>query len=252
MNAPMQIYWPPLTPLIKKIIIICSVAFLLQYLASSVLNFPFAAFFALTPSLFVEKLFLWQIVTYMFMHGGIFHLLVNMLMLWMFGGEIERIWGTRKFITFYLLSGIFAGLVSIVSYYNLNPPIVGASGALYALLIAYAFIYPDRQLLFFGIFPMKTKVFIFLICLITFWVAVAENRGNEATFAHLGGILFGLIYMKLGQWRYITKKYSEIKRESQKEKLKSRFKVISNDMGLGKEIDHFWEKHKKDDPDSWN
>ena len=254
MQRGMQIYFPPFTALVKKLVIISGVCFLLQYLAPMILNFPFVYVFALIPQLFIKKFFIWQPLTYMFLHGGILHLIVNMLMLWMFGSEIEKYWGSRRFLAFYLMAGIFSGFVSAVCYMNIGNPIVGASGAIYALLIAYGFMFPERRLLFFGIFPMKTKYFVMLICLMTFWVALAEQGGQVAHFAHIGGIIFGLGYMKFGQWKNVITRYKHIRKQAHRDRLKSRFRVISNDMAekeVENEIDNLWDGDR-DDPSSWN
>jgi len=252
MRQATQIYWPPLTPTVKKLLIITGICFILQYVIPVMLDLPFVSIFALIPVLAVQKFFLWQLVTYMFLHGGILHLIVNMLMLWMFGGELESYWGSKRFLIFYLSAGVFAGIISIISYFDMKNPIVGASGGIYALLIAYGFMFPNRRLLFFGIFPMQTKYFVMLVCLMTFWVAFSEGGGNVAHFAHIGGIFFGIIYMKFGQWINIAGRYRNLKKEARKNKLKSRFKVITNDIAKDK-IDNFWDSHKNDNPPgTWN
>lgn len=252
----MQLYWPPFTPFMKKLIFFTVGCFLIQKVAPYVLDIDLINIFALRPAELIKDLTVWQLLTYMFLHGGIMHIVVNMLMLWMFGAELEGYFGKAHFLFYYLTAGIFAGLVSAVCYYNSMTPIVGASGAIFALLISYGFIYPDRQILFFGIFPMKTKYFILLVCLMTFWVPLMDNSGDGvAYFAHIGGIVFGLVYMKI----YMISRRGgggfgggarKTKQQSERDKMKARFKVITSDVGNEK-IDNFWEKHKED-PDKWN
>ena len=244
-----QIYWPPFSKTIKNIVIITVICFLAQQILPLFLNFPFTAILGLSPILFIEKFFIWQIVTYMFLHGGILHLLFNMFAFWMFGGELEKYWGAKRFIVFYFLAGAFSGLLSVLTYYSPQTSIIGASGGIYALLVAYGFMFPNRHLLFFGIFPMKTKYFIMLICAITFFVTLSSVQ-NVAHFAHIGGIIFGFLFMKFGQWKNLLTSFGKIRKQVKRDKLKSRFKVITDEM-TNTEIDKFWKNHS-DDHNSWN
>jgi membrane associated rhomboid family serine protease len=112
-------------------------------------------YLGLVPALVLRQLWVWQLATYMFLHGGLFHILFNMLALWMFGTELERIWGTRYFLKFYFLTGIGAGALTVLfsllpfgfSQYVYISNIVGASGAIYGILLAYALYFPDRPIL---------------------------------------------------------------------------------------------------------
>ncbi len=181
-------FGPATTPTVKVLIIINVVVFVLQLLVPQI-----TLFLGLYPPFVFHYFMVWQLVTYMFLHGGLWHILINMLMLWMFGSELEAIWGSRKFLNYYFFTGIGAGLCSLFFY---NTPVIGASGAIFALLLAYGMIYPDRILLIFGIFPMKARHAVILFGFIAFLSAVGGARGNIAHFAHLGGLLFGYIYMK--------------------------------------------------------
>lgn len=136
----------------------------------------------------------WRLVTYMFLHDprGPWHLVFNMLALWMFGGEIENLWGTRRFILFYIISGVCAGAVSFVMW---NTPIVGASGAVLALLTVYAFYFPDRQVLMFFIFPMPVRIAVMIIGFISL-AGSMSSAGGIAHLTHLGGIAVAIIYLK--------------------------------------------------------
>ena len=131
----------------------------------------------------------------MFLHNPlqIYHILINMLMLWMFGSELEALWGRRKFLTYYFFTGIGAGICSLFLYKSL---VIGASGAVLGILLAYGMTYPNRILLIFGIFPMKAKHTVILLGFIDFLAAASGSHDNIAHFAHLGGLLFGYIYMK--------------------------------------------------------
>ena len=137
----------------------------------------------------------WRLVTYLFLHDprGPWHLVFNMLALWMFGIEIENLWGTRTFVLFYLGSGIGAGLLSFVMWHN---PIIGASGAVLALLTVYAFYFPQRRVLMFFIFPMPVWLAVAIIGFISL-AGSMSGPGGIAHLTHLGGILAAVIYVKL-------------------------------------------------------
>ena len=158
--------------------------------------------FGLTPELVLTRFWIWQPFTYMFLHGGITHILFNMLVLWMFGVQLERIWGSRFFFRYYFITGIGAGLTTIVS--SLLPfafaeptyaaVTIGASGAIYGLLIAFALYYPDTPILMFFLFPVPAKYFVMIIGAVAF-LSVPRSSGI-AHIAHLGGLLVGYLYLK--------------------------------------------------------
>ena len=157
----------------------------------------------LRPSDVVTHGYIWQLATYMFLHQGIGHILFNMLALWMFGTEFERLWGTRRFLNFYFFCGIGAGLCVILGNYLFgNPDIgtVGSSGAIFGILLASAVMWPDRQMLFYFLIPIKMKYFVMIIGAIAFL-----NSFNPASpvsdIAHLGGMLFGYVFIKLPRMR---------------------------------------------------
>jgi membrane associated rhomboid family serine protease len=160
-------------------------------------------YLGLVPKDVVQRLAGWRLGTYMFLHGDLFHILFNMLALWMFGTELERIWGSRYFIRYYLTCGIGAAAITVL--FSLLPlgvatelwgaSIVGASGAIYGLLLAYALYFPDRQLLMFMIFPMPAKYFVMVIGAIAFYSSMTANRG-VANMTHLGGIVVGYLMLK--------------------------------------------------------
>jgi membrane associated rhomboid family serine protease len=144
---------------------------------------------------------LWQPVTYMFLHdtGGFSHLLFNMLALWMFGTELERTWGSRFFTRYYLVTGIGAAattlLVSLVSndvYYSLT---VGASGAIYGLLLAWAMYFPHRTIYFYFLFPIPARVFVMIVGAIALLSSFGGTGGGVAHATHLGGLVVGYLYL---------------------------------------------------------
>lgn len=158
----------------------------------------------LQPQLVIEKHFLWQPVTYMFLHARTpTHILFNMLILWMFGVELERMWGTRYFVKFYGVAGIGAGLTTVLvsllpfavtrEVYLSNT--IGASGALYGLMLAWALYYPNRPILMFLLFPIPAKYFVAILGAIAFVTSI-QGGSTIAETTHLGGLLVGYLYLR--------------------------------------------------------
>lgn len=144
-----------------------------------------------------ENFYPWQFVTYLFLHGGFFHLLFNMLALWMFGMELENSWGSRKFLVFYLLCGIGAGLANVAFSWTmgLGNPVVGASGSVFGVLVAFAMLFPDRPIYIYFLFPVRAKYLVMVwIGLELLWGVTGTQEGI-AHFAHLGGAAVGFLYM---------------------------------------------------------
>jgi membrane associated rhomboid family serine protease len=147
-----------------------------------------------------HSFWIWQTATYMFLHAGIFHILFNMLALWMFGTELERIWGTRYFLKFYFVTGIGAGaltvLVSLLPFARQlqGANIVGASGAIYGLLLAYAIYFPDRLILLI-VFPVPVRIAVTILGAIALFSSLSD-AGGVANATHLGGLLIGYLMLK--------------------------------------------------------
>ncbi|MBR1784819.1 MAG: rhomboid family intramembrane serine protease [Bacteroidales bacterium] len=134
---------------------------------------------------------LWQPLTYMFMHGSFDHLFFNMFSLWMFGATLERVWGTRRFLFYYLVCGIGAGLLNL-----LVPGVhvsVGASGAIYALLLAFGMLFPNEYVYLYLLVPIKTKYVIIGMVVLELFEGIFRSYDGVAHFAHLGGMLIGLL-----------------------------------------------------------
>jgi membrane associated rhomboid family serine protease len=156
----------------------------------------------LVPTKVLHLFSVWQLVTYMFLHAGIFHILFNMLALWMFGAELERIWGTRYFLKFYFLTGIGAGALTVV--FSLLPfafaqqvqhsVIIGASGAIYGLLLAYALYFPDRPILLI-VFWVPAKWCVAILGAIALFSSLSD-AGGTANATHVGGILVGYLLLR--------------------------------------------------------
>ncbi|MBD3419418.1 MAG: rhomboid family intramembrane serine protease [Chitinivibrionales bacterium] len=147
----------------------------------------------LNPALVFTRGHVWRLVTYMFLHStSIFHILFNMLALWMFGVDLENKWGTRRFAYFYFIGGVGAGLFSVIMW---DYPIIGASGAILATLTAYAYYFPHRQILLFFIFPVPIRIAVIIFGAISIMGAM-QGTGGIAHITHLGGIVVALLYLK--------------------------------------------------------
>ncbi|MFH1313454.1 MAG: rhomboid family intramembrane serine protease [Candidatus Eisenbacteria bacterium] len=156
----------------------------------------------LVPSAFLGRGFIWQIVTYMFFHGSVLHILFNMLFLWMMGSEIERLWGGREFLKYYLITGGGAGLVNVLVQPRSSIPTIGASGAIFGLIIAFAMAFPDREILLYFLIRIKAKYFAVLVGVLELVALFLMPSAPIARFAHLGGLLVGFVYLRrthLGQ-----------------------------------------------------
>ncbi|OQX88992.1 hypothetical protein B6D60_00345 [candidate division KSB1 bacterium 4484_87] len=218
-----------ITPGVKYLIIANAGAFVLQLLFGE----KFVFFFGLHPALLWHRFFVWQLVTYLFLHGGFLHIFFNMLMLWLFGVDVEQRWGTKEFLRYYLVCGVGAGLFHLIFH---SSAVIGASGAIYGVLIAFVLLYPDRKLFFFP-FPifLKAKYWALIFVGISLLFGISGG-GNIAHFAHLGGMAIGFIYFKIRfGWRwnyYFYQKKAEreakkqVKKEIHRQKLRLQVDAI--------------------------
>ena len=184
---------PPAT---QALILSCVVVFLLQSLGVDGL-----AFFALWP-VDSGNFMPWQVVSYAFLHGGLSHLVFNMFGLFMFGAELERVWGSKRFLVFYFASVIVAALTQLlVAAWSGSPnPTVGASGGLFGLLVGFAMLFPHRRIVpLIPPIPMPAWLFVVIYGVIELFLGVTGSMSGVAHFAHLGGILGG--WLTLRYWR---------------------------------------------------
>jgi membrane associated rhomboid family serine protease len=189
----------PLSTALKAIIL----ANVVMFFATTFVP-TFIPLLGLVPALVVGRFWIWQPVTYMFLHGGLLHILFNMLALWMFGTELERLWGTRYFLKFYFVSGVGAGILTVL--FSLLPfgfahqvyqaVVIGASGSIYALLLAYALYFPDRPIYMYFVFPIPARTFVLIMGAIAFYSSLSDAGGGVANATHLGGLLVGYLYLK--------------------------------------------------------
>ena len=183
--------------IVNKIIIANVIIYLLQKML-----FPHVdQLFALTPRLVVEKFYFWQLATYMFLHGGFFHLFFNMLITWFFGSTLESVWGSQKFLKYYLTCGIGGGVLFMI--FNFNGAVYGASGAVFGLYIAYGILFPNNPVYLYFLFPVKAKYFVTFIALFQLAHGISGPSG-VAYFAHLGGMAAGLLFFRreIGNTRF--------------------------------------------------
>ena len=187
-----------MTPAVKILIVTNVVLFILNLIVGDVMTLRLG----LSPQAVFEHFAIWQPFTYMFLHStnGIGHILINMLSLWMFGTELERTWGTRFFTKYYLICGVGAavtglllGLISDRFYYTST---VGASGAIFGLLIAYAMYFPNRQILLYMIVPIPARIFVAIFGAIALLNTVFSQNNGVADWAHVGGLVVGYLYLK--------------------------------------------------------
>jgi membrane associated rhomboid family serine protease len=187
---------PSLPQVTKTLILLCAGVFCLQLLLPPL----FEGLFALWP-LQSGRFMPWQLLTYAFLHGDLTHLIFNMLALWMFGGEIERLWGPRRFMQFLLASSIAAAVIQLAWTFLIGSrvPTLGASGATYGLLLAFGMLFPNRTImLLIPPIPMKAKFFVAIFGALELVLGVM-GPGGIAHFAHLGGMLGGFLMIRY--WR---------------------------------------------------
>jgi membrane associated rhomboid family serine protease len=187
----------PLSTALKALIGVNVAAFVITALVPALKEY-----LGLVPVLVLHQFWVWQLATYMFLHGGIFHILFNMLALWMFGTELERIWGTRYFLKFYFVTGIGAAVLTVL--FSLLPfdfarqvqfsNTIGASGAIYGLLLAFALYFPDRPILL-VVFPVPAKIAVTILGAIALFSSLSES-GGVANATHLSGLIVAYFFLK--------------------------------------------------------
>ena len=166
------------------------------YLVTYMLFPALTYYLAMIPSAVLYGHYYWQFVTYMFVHGGIWHLFSNMLGLFIFGSAVERSVGTREFLLFYFLTGTLSGIASFFVYIltGTNAILLGASGALYALMLLFSVIYPRAVILVFGMLPVRAPVLVLLYFAIELFSQMGNYGGSVAHMTHLFGLVFAFLY----------------------------------------------------------
>jgi len=221
------IFGGPVTRTVKSLIIINIAVFLLQVISHLLGSNFLALYFGLVPVRVTQDLMLWQFVTYMFLHGGFLHLFFNMLTLFMFGNELERYWGTRRFVNYYFITGIGAGVCSWLVAMHSWAVIIGASGAIYGLLLAYGITYPNRIVYVNFLLPLKVKWLVLIMGAMAFLSSISGDEPGVASIAHLGGMAVGYVVIKGKDW---MDRYRFFNEQRQREQLKRQFEVYYGDV----------------------
>ena len=231
-----------ITPAVKKLLIANVAAFVFSVLAGAAGGGQLIrSMLMLTPFTVTHQLAIWQLVTYMFLHAGIWHILFNMFALWMFGCDLERAWGRRRFYFYYFLTGIGAGLtVVLLSPFSMIPT-VGASGAIYGVLLAYGLLFPNRIILvpifFFFFFPIPAKILVMILGGIAFLSALSSPGDTVSHVAHLGGLVVGFLYLRGRPYYFdFRNRYYRWRRQ----RLQRQFQVYMSKQD-----------RKRQDPDRW-
>jgi membrane associated rhomboid family serine protease len=240
-----------ITPGVKLLVLTCTGVFLVQTLvdffggmnATSWIN-HFFGLVALGP---IPGLRIWQPFTYIFLHGGPLHLFFNMLFLWMFGKDLELVWGKRRFLNYFILCGVGAGLIEIAikliplawGHRPSDIPTIGASGAIFGILIANAILFPDRRV---WVFPLPVSIpmrpYVAAMATLEFFFTLSAGGDKVSHLCHLGGLLVGWLYLRRGSFLYSVRNTVS---DWQHQRTRKRFEVYLN-------------KHKKDPPsrpDNW-
>jgi membrane associated rhomboid family serine protease len=225
----------PVTPAVKALILANIGVFLLVFVAPILV-----LYLGLIPAAVLTNFWIWQPITYMFVHADVWHILFNMLALWMFGVQLERLWGTQFFLRYYFVTGIGAGLTTMAV--GLLPfafadgvwgaVTIGASGSVYGLLLAYALYYPDRPIYMYLLFPVPAKYFVMIIGAVAFLSSLGAGTSRVAHAAHLGGLVIGYVYLTMGRGGPLAElKYRWLKWRMGR--MRRRFEVHSGGRGQG-------------------
>jgi len=200
----------------------------------------FFKLFGIVPKSFLSEMMLWQPFTYMFFHApfyssvGISHILLNMLGLWVFGRELEEAWGKKEFLKYYFTTGMGSGLVTLVFQINSSSPVIGASGAVYGILLAYGISFPNRVLYIWGLIPMKSSWLVILMGSIAFF-GLLGNADGISHITHISGMIIGYILLNQNwNWREMWFKIRKKTVEFQVQKFEERTSVnkVQKDVDL--------------------
>lgn len=216
----------PLTPVVKYFIIANVAVFIFTMLLSNEGRVKFFGFFGLVPDVFWSSYTIWQLVTFNFLHSGLAHVFFNLFAIWIFGGDLERKFGKRRFIIFMAIAGIGAGVSMLITSPGLQVPVVGASGIVYGILLAYGVTYPNRIVYVYFLFPIKVKYLVLIFGGLEFLASVTGSQSGIAHLAHLGGMLFGGLYL---YWDRIYMRLRERYYREKLKKFKKKYTVINND-----------------------
>lgn len=229
-------FFPPLTPMVRLLLILTGAGFVLTYFPLLIAHWrlPFVLF-GLTPYAVTHYLYVWQPVTYLFLHAGFFHILFNLYVLWVFGPDIEHEWGGRKFLFYYFLTGVGAGVVDVLIGPSSPVMTIGCSGALFGVMLAYALLFPNR-IIYYLVIPMRAKWFVAIMGVIEFVDLLGAPNSGVSYIAHLSGLAIGYVYLRgFGFPVNLQRRYDDWRRA----RLRKQFQI-------------YMRKHeKKDDSGPW-
>ena len=239
-------YRPSLFPDAIKILVSINFGiFILQTISKAEgLFFPL---FGLVPKLVWSEFMIWQPLTYLFLHGGIWHVLINMFVLWMFGSELERLWGKNHFYKFYFITGVGSGIITMLFGLSSTTPVVGASGAVYGVLLAYGLTYPNRTIYLYGIIPIKSRWFVFGIGLIAFFSSFT-NVSQVSHVTHIAGMVIG--YLTLKKPFRLNNLLFSIRKKTIEYKIQKEHKTMIKENDIKKDLDSILDKINNEGFDS--
>lgn len=218
---------------VKWLIILNTAIFIPYYLSGYAIQRAVDALFGLVAGGVIHNYYIWQIFTYMFVHGGIWHLVFNMLALWFFGTQLEGDWGTRRFLKYYFLCGMAAGVCVVavnaaLGYWYVAT--IGSSGAIFGVLVAFGVLHPDQMVLMFFVIPMQAKYMVMIFAAMELLATFGPNTG-VSTVAHLGGMAFGYLYIKRRLPAIATPDFGGAYRRWKMQRAKKRFQVYLRNKG---------------------
>lgn len=216
-----------MTPAVKWLLIVNIAVFVFQqpFLGGPALLW----IFGLVPQRVWNELHVWQLFTYQFLHFGLFHLLFNMLALWMFGCDLERAWSTRFFLKYYWVSAVGGGLCVLFLEPNQGIPTIGASAGIYGVLLAYGRLYPNNVIYLYLLIPIRMKYFVLIIGAIAFFSSISPGNSGISHLGHLGGMAFGYVYLRWGYMLNPRRSWARMRHEYYRfrlARLKRRFRII--------------------------
>ena len=198
--------------------------------------------FGLVPQAIWSDFMIWQPLTYLFFHGNIWHVLINMFVLWMFGSELENAWGRKNFLKYYFMTGIGAGIVTCLFNLQSNIPVVGASGAVYGILLAYGLSFPNRTVYLYGLIPIKSIWFVIAIGILAFFSSF-QQMTQISHLTHISGMAIGYIFLKR-RWR-LNDIWFKIRKKTLEYRIQIEDVKQSKEKVLEKDIDYILDKIQK-------
>jgi membrane associated rhomboid family serine protease len=247
-RGPMQFATPPVTPVVKALLIASGALFLVQLSLEQFAGFSLSPILGFVPARLVNG-WIWQLLTYSFLHASLFHVLFNLLVVWTVGSELEGLWGAKTFTGYYVVCAVGAALThGIFSLVGFGPgafaPVIGSSGVVYGLLLAYGILFGDRTMYFFMLFPMQARYFVMLLGGVELVSSVFSGRDGVSHLAHLGGMVTGFAFLAgMASWRK-RQRFQATKDHVSHERKKRLKKAGHLRIVKGREED--------DDPKTWN